>query len=302
MPRNRGAQFRPQTMLLPITRETSLRSGDGARPVERSRRRPDTIAVRWQNGSPRRRVCGNLWRPWRHVTRSGGRKTRRKCAMACPPGYGRRGKSCELCPASTYGRGLQCLPCPPNTYNLKAGSAYCRPCPPGAYVGTQCHPMGGALEMSLAGLVMKHGFITAASLSVLIACALFWLKTRKNSRSKAVPTWPLSSEELLPSSETRSGGGSSDALLSPEESSAGSSNACEDSSPNSEARGRTAEEEEEEEGSDDVVGAGGDASPRKRQLILKRLKEHGAVLPVAGVDINEISEKAKQFRARPSHM
>ncbi|XP_070380976.1 uncharacterized protein [Dermacentor albipictus] len=236
--------------------------------------------------------------------------------MACPLGYGRKGTSCELCPASTYGRGV-CLPCPTNTYSLKAGSAYCQPCPPGAYVGTQCHPADNALQLSLVALVMKYGFITASSLSLILVFALLWLKTRRNARSKAVPTSLLTSllsDEFL-SSRVPS---YSSCELPPETSSsesdcdvicAGAGDARRPSrtvttrtttKKTSSSSTRTAcarvgvddykgGEDEKGASSDDsgVVGdgAGGDASPNKRLLILKRLKEHGAVLPVKGVDI-----------------
>ncbi|XP_054931392.1 uncharacterized protein [Dermacentor andersoni] len=180
---------------------------------------------------------------------------------------------------------------------------------------------------------MKYGFITASSLSLILGFTLFWLKTRRNARSKAVPTSLLTSslsDEFL-SSRVPS---CSSYELPPETSSSESdcdvicASAGEARRPSrtvttrtttkktSSSSTRTAcvrvgvddyrEGDEDEKGasSDDsgVVGdgAGGDASPNKRLLILKRLKEHGAVLPVKGVDINEISKKAKQFRARPT--
>ncbi|XP_049514806.1 uncharacterized protein LOC119433508 isoform X1 [Dermacentor silvarum] len=236
----------------------------------------------------------------------------------------------ELCPASTYGRGV-CLPCPPNTYNLKAGSAYCQPCPPGAYVGTQCHPADSALQLSLVALVMKYGFITSSSLSLILGFILFWLKTRRNARLKAVPTSLLTSslsDEFLSSRVLSCGSfelppktsspesdcdvtcvGAGDARRPSRRATTRTTKKTSSSSTRT-ARARVGvddsrEGDDDEEGasSDDSSavgdGAGGDASPNKRQQILKRLKEHGAVLPVKGVDIIEISEKAKQFRARP---
>ncbi|XP_064479460.1 uncharacterized protein LOC135392668 isoform X3 [Ornithodoros turicata] len=141
----------------------------------------------------------------------------------CPPGYGRRGFSCEECPAGWFGDGV-CQPCPPNTYTLRTGSAYCLQCPPNTFIGTQCRYSKGSGDDDDAD------------------------DTAVNEREE---------EDM----------GVTSSVPPPESSS-------------------------EEEG-------GGDASPSK-SLMLKRLLEQGAVLPVQGVDINEISMRAKQLRSKPS--
>ncbi|XP_075730674.1 uncharacterized protein LOC119180949 [Rhipicephalus microplus] len=234
----------------------------------------------------------------------------------CPPGYGRKGSSCELCPASTYGHGV-CLPCPPNSYNLKAGSAYCDPCPPGAYVGGQCHPVESALPLSLLGLVFKCGFITTSVLSLLLGLVLIWLKARSKARFKGVPTTvptsSLSGGEVLYSRVP-----SSDPFEAPPENSSSHSD-CDaarldavqrgrpsrtsttktSSSSNRTARARVVASSKglvEGAPSDDRSvwgdGAGGDASsPTKRRLILKRVEERGAGLPDNDVDIAPRKER-----------
>ncbi|KAL3226582.1 hypothetical protein MRX96_024920 [Rhipicephalus microplus] len=205
----------------------------------------------------------------------------------CPPGYGRKGSSCELCPASTYGHGV-CLPCPPNSYNLKAGSAYCDPCPPGAYVGGQCHPVESALPLSLLGLVFKCGFITTSVLSLLLGLVLIWLKARSKARFKGVPT-------TVPTTSSLSGGEvlysrvpSSDPFEAPPENSSSRRRAP--------AWSVLAKGLVEGAPSDDRSAwgdsAGGDASsPTKRRLILKRVEERGAGLPDNDVDIAPRKER-----------
>ncbi|XP_049514808.1 uncharacterized protein LOC119433508 isoform X3 [Dermacentor silvarum] len=188
-----------------------------------------------------------------------------------------------------------------------------------------------ALQLSLVALVMKYGFITSSSLSLILGFILFWLKTRRNARLKAVPTSLLTSslsDEFLSSRVLSCGSfelppktsspesdcdvtcvGAGDARRPSRRATTRTTKKTSSSSTRT-ARARVGvddsrEGDDDEEGasSDDSSavgdGAGGDASPNKRQQILKRLKEHGAVLPVKGVDIIEISEKAKQFRARP---
>ncbi|XP_064479459.1 uncharacterized protein LOC135392668 isoform X2 [Ornithodoros turicata] len=200
----------------------------------------------------------------------------------CPPGYGRRGFSCE-CPAGWFGDGV-CQPCPPNTYTLRTGSAYCLQCPPNTFIGTQCRSTGNAVELSLLGLVMKYGFFTTLVLSLTMGCILTWFVCRKRPKGAA-------NEKQLNASQP---------LLLADSKGSGDDDDADDTAVNEreeEDMGVTSsvpppESSSEEEG-------GGDASPSK-SLMLKRLLEQGAVLPVQGVDINEISMRAKQLRSKPS--